>query len=638
MKTETIEALEYLPALERSERAGKVAQESHQKDSAARALAAARDYRDTCRDNRGEGLASDLKEAHAELLIAIAERRMGAMRSAQASYARCRALIAPALDSPPFTKRARELQQELFLEQAIHAFVSDDFLESARLNERAARLAGQSAAASRAWLNAAISWDRLSETRETRRCLDLGGQLLKTLPWSALHDSYSLFEWRMSLDRGPLLKTPTLSSQATRSQHTLHSLYHWEYQLLTGTTEAATQARRHFEAWTLEHREFQFAREQKLLLEAEQFLHSGKVPKLEKGSLTVARLRSMLASKEPRSEVILWVIGLLVRLLTSGSKKNLEIMADCATRDSRPVIQAWGHRAKFWIACRSHDPSRALESHAQALRLAEDNHLSRLKTLLICEKNAFELREGSRAPLKDASPAEARGWEAFLKLLPGGHGQVMVLQPSGRHQKDEAQALAELDAHSSEDLLIVDGVRGHVLAFGKELKLDRMPIQKRLLLALVGCYPGALTKSELVSQVWEELYNPLVHDAVLYRSVSRLRSALSQSAPRGRSKTRSGERPGILLDARGIRLSIDRRRLWAVLPESIADRQGKSLNERQIRILTLLKYRGQVSRGETVRALQAPLRTVARDLTALVDRKLILRTGRGPSTLYQPAI
>lgn len=616
-------ALELLPALQRAETAGRIAQDSYAKDSAAKALATARDF--------WEVSGQPLDQAQAQLLMGIALRRMGKPEQAAKSYRTCKRLLAPALGES--AARARTLALELYLEQAIFAFVSDDYLESARLNERAAKLGDVGAAPARAWLNAAISWDRLAETRETQRCLERAGNLLAQLPASSLHNSYELFRWRMSLDRGPLLAPPALGSGATRSQLTLFALYDWEHRLLRDDFAASAAARARLEILLRENRESQFARETAALVEAEALLFIGG-----RSPLTTAKLLSLLSAKESPPALVPLCAGMLVRLLVSGSKKNLETLAQACARDPRPILQAWGERACFWIACRKHDALAARLAYENAARLAQANGLMHFLRRLDAEWQAYHGGRAQRRSPVGVSPQEARAWDAFLTLLPGSHGQVVHLSPVGREEKDEAAALIELDTYLAtgphDSMLIVDGLRGQVLAFGRELDLDRMPIQRRMLLALVAAYPAALPKAEIVSQVWEEVYNPLVHDTVLYRTISRLRTALVQSAPR----SRSGARPSLVLDSRGLRLAIDRQQLWAVLPDSAHHRHATNLNERQIRILTLLKYRGRVTRTEAVRALETPLRTVARDLAILVDRKLILRTGRGPASVYQPAV
>ena len=64
--------------------------------------------------------------------------------------------------------------------------------------------------------------------------------------------------------------------------------------------------------------------------------------------------------------------------------------------------------------------------------------------------------------------------------------------------------------------------------------ISRKPMLHSLYTFLATQGPRGATKEEIVTRVWEENYNPLIHDDRIYKAIGRLRKLLGddQSSPR----------------------------------------------------------------------------------------------------------
>jgi hypothetical protein len=601
------EALELLPAPRRLQMAREIAENNQRQASFKKALASARDLLEVAsQQNSGPA------QARAHLLMGIALRRSGGWTQAREQYQHCSQVLAPLLNNGvvALQKSAAEIQIDLHLEEAIYLFLQEDYLESARKNERAAKLAAallKNESACRAWLNAAVSWDRAQEVREAKACLEKGTTLLAKLPESTLQASYLLFSWKLGIDHGPLAKPAALPPQATLSQKTLYLLYGWEYSLMTGSLSKAEATRAELFAHLNEAQEKQFSTEIEALSSLSERLHLGRGKARETGYHLAANLQE---------------------LFIKGSWKKLEAQTHQAIQQTHPAIQAWGYRALAWVQARNKNLDLAKTSLTKALSIAREQAMGHLTR---CVE-----QELSEAPelLDLYSPQEKKAAHKWASLLPARKDQLLAFTQKGQKAvaSDEAHALMDEalcgnGAHAS--ALLIDGARQLVRVPQKNktaslIQIEKLPIQRKLLFTLVAAYPNALSKEDLVSHVWDELYNPLTHDTVLYRTSSRLRKLLGGS--------------WISFESGALKLNPEGREFLAILPANEASLRQSPLDERKIRILTLLKYRGRVTRTEAVKALNAPERTVARDLAYLVDQKLVVRQGAGRGTVYVPAL
>jgi hypothetical protein len=614
-------ALELLPAPDRLERAREDAEISYRQASSKKALASARDLLDEARRNGSDAAEAGAYLAQAHLWMGIALRRGGDRTLAQKEYLACHEALALLLESKDdsIRKKAAKIQVDLYLEEAIALFIEGDWVESARKNERAAKLAAaisKSESACRAWLNAAVSWDRAHELREAKACLSKGQSLLPKLGVSTLETSYLLFAWKMAIDHGPLSKPSELPSQSTLSQKSLYLLYSWEHALITRSMSDAEAARSKLLNHLNEIQEKQFESEINELAAFSDHLHLG-------------RRKSSSAQKNP-NQSLLHVAAELSEFFIKGAWKRLEAHSSYAIRSAHPGTQAWGYRAQAWTLAKqkNFDEAKASLKKAQEIALSQE-----MEQLVYCLSLELGIAESDSARL---SIQEKRIFSKWTTLVPSRQHQLLVYTLTDRCSATPEAAASLIDealrgAGPYAQSLVIDGARQLIRLPQKNksvaaemIQIEKLPVQKKLLFALIAAYPNAVSKEDLVSRVWDELYNPLIHDAVLYRTASRLRKLLGSG--------------WIAFESGALRLTPGTRNFLAALPSDEALLRQSPLDERKIRILTLLKYKGRVTRSEAVKALQAPERTVARDLSFLIDQKLAVRQGAGRATVYVPAV
>lgn len=630
-------ALELLPSSARLQSALKIAEESYRKASSKKAIAAARDLLEIA-EQVGEqrGLAG-FEMARGHLLLGIALRRSGKMDGAKKEYRACARILARLMEEEAEGSRRHQagaLRVELFLEEGISSFVKEDYLESARKNERAGSLAhslGNPLLACRAWLNAAVSWDRCGEIVEVRHCLGVGESLLPNLPkspaGSSLRSSFSLFSWRMGMDHGPLLPPPALDADATLSQKNLHSLYLWEYLLMTSDLNGAAQTRLELITRLKEVQETQFdAQIERLSQVATHFLEGGN-PYLDFRSCVEA-----IRGGKPGPGFSLSSAAWLIELFLKGRWKKLADLSRFASLHPHPFVQAWGYRASAWAQARKGERSRALSLLHQAQALAQRSGMNHFLECLSYELDLLE--NGVERSVQGRSSQESRVARKFLEMVPARKPMLARVTLEGRSLVSEEEGRIEVEGAVTgtgafSRSLMIDGRRNFLRIAGKTIQLDSMPMQRKLIFSIFAAYPKALSKDEIVSRVWDEVYNPLLHDRVIYRTVSRLRKLLRE----GKSS-----RSWVEFESGGLSLTPKERPFLALIPEELSAFRSFSLDERKLKILTLLKYRGRVTRSEAVQALRAPARTVARDLATLVERKLIVRDGAGRAASYLAAL
>jgi tetratricopeptide (TPR) repeat protein len=609
----SFEALELLPAPQRLKRALEDAERTYRLSSSKKALASAKDLLDIARREESRSA-----QARAHLYAGIAFRRCGEKKRAKAEYDTCENILAPLFDHGSETERkeAAAIQIDLYLEQAIALFVDGEYIESARKNERAAKLAGairQYTLCARAWLNASVSWDRAGDTSEARLCLAQGEKALSELEPSSLHTSFALFSMKLGMDRGPLRNMGELPPSSTASQRTLYLLYRWEYALITGNVSESDRARAELEQHIATTQTELFKEDVRRLSVLMDRLHQGGAMKAhltEDGSVLESAIR-------------------LSSLIIKGAWKNLEITAAAAIRNPHPAIQAWGYRAKAWGQARRGDKAEAKASLKSSLQLACAQGMHELETRVRSELLRLE-DSAMLEPTSEISPQERRIAEKWASIVPSQEDCVCLIDETGNRKVSHETALRALDHALLQSqgvgapALLVDGVRQWIRTSSKMISIEKSVMQKRLIFALIAAYTNSISKEDLVSRVWDELYNPLIHDSVLYRAVSRLRKSLGLA--------------WITFESGMLRLTPGKKRFLAILPNDETLLRQSILDERKIRILTLLKYRGQVTRSQAVKLLQAPERTVARDLSFLVERKLAQRQGSGRGTVYVPII
>ena len=101
-----------------------------------------------------------------------------------------------------------------------------------------------------------------------------------------------------------------------------------------------------------------------------------------------------------------------------------------------------------------------------------------------------------------------------------------------RLHRNASEARRMVEAKSDKANLILPREEGHVPSALD--RITRKPMLHSLFVYLSARGQAGATKEELVERVWEESYNPMVHDDRIYKAVGRLRKLLGddQQAPR----------------------------------------------------------------------------------------------------------
>lgn len=190
-------------------------------------------------------------------------------------------------------------------------------------------------------------------------------------------------------------------------------------------------------------------------------------------------------------------------------------------------------------------------------------------------------------------------------------------------------------------LLLFDG--GNVWYRGEGLSPLLRSILSRLAL-------GPATKEQLIQEIWKYSYNPLRHDALIYRIMSRLRLLLS---PRGgwvnfdepyyfleRGVDVSAQMPRDLPIGESLAVMVATARTIpeatapVAAPASNVQPLGRALNARQLKILKAVQARGELDVHTCVDTFGISLATARRDLSQLAELSLVQRVGRARATRY----
>lgn len=153
----------------------------------------------------------------------------------------------------------------------------------------------------------------------------------------------------------------------------------------------------------------------------------------------------------------------------------------------------------------------------------------------------------------------------------------------------------------------------------------KKPILIQILSAVLSAYPNHLTKSALSSLLWNESYDPSVHDARVYTSIQRIRQLIGESAI---ENWKTGYRWSQKVD-------------FAILKENKST--GLRQNRLQNFFIELLRKRNLdsdpkhrwVSKKELVDQIETSDATAKRTLAILLKDGQIERTGTGSQIKYK---
>lgn len=188
---------------------------------------------------------------------------------------------------------------------------------------------------------------------------------------------------------------------------------------------------------------------------------------------------------------------------------------------------------------------------------------------------------------------------------------------SGRWMFSSHEKKILSDETSVDSDLVIDQKHGRVKLFGELLPITGQSILFKLLVAIAYSQNQGLNKEEIAQQVWDYSYDPSIHDSLIYTNVRRLRELV----------------PIELFDGK-YRLSQSVR--WVFLTEEREATGKLDLTSRQREILALLtEQNGTLHRRQLVEKLGISERTALRELTELVDMRVLIREGSGRSVAYR---
>lgn len=167
-----------------------------------------------------------------------------------------------------------------------------------------------------------------------------------------------------------------------------------------------------------------------------------------------------------------------------------------------------------------------------------------------------------------------------------------------------------------------------------DLRLLESGHSPKLLDLLRALAKGLRSKAELVTAVWDYTYHPLRHDTLLYTLISRLRSALGNSADWLENTSEGYQLASGVSVIMPKTLPLPERPEGPSLEPAAEEPRLAELNARQIGILQHLRHHPWIGIETCSSLFQTSKVTATRDLSALVKAGLILRKGKGRATLY----
>lgn len=150
-----------------------------------------------------------------------------------------------------------------------------------------------------------------------------------------------------------------------------------------------------------------------------------------------------------------------------------------------------------------------------------------------------------------------------------------------------------------------------------EVDLKKKPILMGLLIFLARNTGKSFSKEQITSQVWFEVYNPLVHDRRIYTSISRLNDLF----------TRYQDQTPILCIKGKYLFSQEIKKL-------VIEEADSPLTPHQEWVLKFLATNGTASRLELQRHLKVSAAVLKRELKALADQGAVRKVGDSRATRY----
>lgn len=158
----------------------------------------------------------------------------------------------------------------------------------------------------------------------------------------------------------------------------------------------------------------------------------------------------------------------------------------------------------------------------------------------------------------------------------------------------------------------------------EELDFSNKPLLFRLTQFFALRPNELISKEELVTKVWLERYQPMIHDNSVYNSVHRLKKLFSELS----------SELGQAMRCESQHYSFKPSFTYQIVSDSSDLPTQNQLNPRQIEILRYLKYHESIDRSTYVKNNQVSPRTAVRDFDELVQHNMLKRLGKGRGVKY----
>ncbi|MBN8555387.1 MAG: AAA family ATPase [Deltaproteobacteria bacterium] len=170
--------------------------------------------------------------------------------------------------------------------------------------------------------------------------------------------------------------------------------------------------------------------------------------------------------------------------------------------------------------------------------------------------------------------------------------------------------------------IVIDETKAKCRIGKKSFDLNSQPLLENILRFFILRAGKETSKELLTSHIWQEKYNPLVHDTRIYTAIKRLRELLKQGSKES------------LLQTQGSQYLMDSKIRYAIISMSTP---LDNLSERQDWIFKFIESHQSIDRLTVEKMLKISPAYAKRELKTLSDRGLIEKVGKGKNSRYQKA-
>jgi DNA-binding winged helix-turn-helix (wHTH) protein len=214
-------------------------------------------------------------------------------------------------------------------------------------------------------------------------------------------------------------------------------------------------------------------------------------------------------------------------------------------------------------------------------------------------------------------PRERKRWfDLLLELMDVGPTKKVIVT-TNRNRYEVFYNSINVDRLKQSDILI-DEVNGTISVAKSTAAISNHTIVYPLLKYLLSRLGEFFSKETLVTHVWHENYNPLVHDSRIYVAVRRLRDLLDKKSH--------------LLVTKDGKYGMSSDTKFALIAEFRSN--PLQLSDRQKWVIKFIERNGRIERRTLAKHLKISPATAKLDLQDLVSRGLLVMNGSGRSSHY----